>query len=52
VKLAINTDAHSQEGLRDIGLGVSTARRGWVRAGDVINCMKTADLKRFLTRKR
>jgi DNA polymerase (family 10) len=52
VMLAIDTDAHSPEGLEDIGFGLSTARRGWVTAKNVINCMKGGELKKFLERKR
>ena len=52
VKLAINTDAHSVEGLKDIEFGISTARRGWVQAKDVINCTKVGELMKFLRKKK
>src|SRR5258706_7045424 len=38
VKLAVDTDAHSIDGFEEIEWGVGVARRGWVTAGDVINC--------------
>jgi DNA polymerase (family 10) len=52
VMLSINTDAHSPEGLSDIDYGLSTARRGWVTAKHVINCLGLASLKEFLSGKR
>ena len=42
VKLSINPDAHSTDGLEDIRYGVAVARRAWLEANDVIN---TKDLK-------
>ena len=38
-KLIINTDAHSIMDLRNIKLGVATARRGWAKKEDIINTM-------------
>ncbi|HEX2973837.1 MAG TPA: DNA polymerase/3'-5' exonuclease PolX [Tepidisphaeraceae bacterium] len=52
VMLSIDTDAHSTQGLSDIDLGLSTARRGWVTAKNVLNCLKLPDLRKFLARKR
>jgi DNA polymerase (family 10) len=37
IRLAINTDAHSQDDLGLLHFGVATARRGWAEAHDVIN---------------
>ncbi|MBL7100598.1 MAG: DNA polymerase/3'-5' exonuclease PolX [Nanoarchaeota archaeon] len=45
VKFVVATDSHSTEQLRNIELGVATARRGWCEKKDVIN---TLPLKRFL----
>lgn len=50
--LAIDTDAHSTEGLDEIGFGLTVARRAWVTAGHVINCMTTHDLMSWIQRKR
>lgn len=44
-KLAINTDAHSEEHLKFIKLGIAVARRGWAEKKDIINAQP---LKRFL----
>jgi DNA polymerase (family 10) len=48
VKLAIDTDAHSYEGLEEMEWGIGVARRAWVTAGDVINCLAFEGLKKFL----
>jgi len=52
VKLSINTDAHSIEGFDEIRYGVNVARRAWVTAKDVINCMTVAQLEKFIALKR
>jgi DNA polymerase (family 10) len=52
VKLVINTDAHGTDQLRVIHFGVATARRGWVEAGDVINTLPLAALRKSLRRAR
>jgi DNA polymerase (family 10) len=48
VKLTIDTDAHSATDFDLLRYGISTARRGWVRATDVINTLPTADFLRWL----
>ena len=48
VKFAIGSDAHTKEGLRSMELGVATARRGWLAAGDVINTQAPKELRRML----
>ena len=50
--LAIDTDAHSTEGLDEIDLGLIVARRAWVTAKHVINCMTFEELGAFIRRKR
>ncbi len=37
VKISINPDAHSAEGLEDVAYGVGIARKGWLTAADVLN---------------
>jgi len=37
-KIAINTDAHNLEKMKDMVFGVQTARRGWQTIDDIINC--------------
>ena len=50
--LTINTDAHTTRGLDRLAGGLTTARRGWVAKGDVLNCMTLAQLRKFVARKR
>lgn len=48
VKLAINTDAHGEGDLGQLPYGVLTARRAGATKEDVINCMTSAGLKKWL----
>jgi DNA polymerase (family 10) len=48
IKLSINTDAHSAADLDLIHFGVSTARRGWLEAGDVVNTWSTSRVLEWL----
>lgn len=48
VLLSINTDAHSASDLELLNFGVATARRGWVKPGDVINTWGTERLLEWL----
>ena len=50
--LAIDTDAHSTEGLYEIHLGLTVARRAWVTAKRVINCWSYKELMGFIQGKR
>lgn len=50
LKVAISTDAHTTQGLKNMKFGVYQARRGWLTADDVINTRKVADLLRLLKR--
>ena len=47
-RFAIETDAHSTDQLHLIGLGVATARRGWVEKKDVINTLSLKELEKRL----
>jgi DNA polymerase (family 10) len=47
-KLAINTDAHDREQLRNIQFGIATARRGWMRKNDIINTLPLEELAKTL----
>ncbi len=51
VMLSINTDSHSIDELPTIELGIGVARRAWVTKEHVINCLSTAQLRRFLKKK-
>ncbi len=48
IKLSINTDAHVEEDLDYMHFGVSTARRAWVEAEEVINTWSTTKLLKWL----
>jgi DNA polymerase (family 10) len=50
VRIAINTDAHAVEQLDYMGLGVTVARRAWLRTQDVLNTLPYAQLRRVLRR--
>lgn len=48
VKVAINSDAHHRNELKLMAYGVTTARRGWLEAGDVLNTLIPAELLKAL----
>ncbi len=48
IRLAINTDAHSQSDLELLHFGVATARRGWVEARHVLNTWEPGALVAWL----
>jgi DNA polymerase (family 10) len=50
VKLMIVTDAHWSGSLSLLRFGVATARRGWVEASDVLNCLPLGQLRERLRR--
>ncbi|MHB1392666.1 MAG: DNA polymerase/3'-5' exonuclease PolX [Clostridia bacterium] len=50
VKISINPDAHSIQGLRNMFYGVGIARKGWLEKHDVINTMDIAEMERFFRR--
>ncbi len=52
VKLIINTDAHDRQGLDLMRYGVATARRGWVKKSDVLNCQPLSTLRKWVKDKR
>ncbi len=47
IKLPINPDAHTTEGLKDIVYGVGIARKGWLEKKDVLNTMGAEELERY-----
>ena len=49
IKLSINTDAHSESDLDLMHFGVSTARRAWVEAKDVINTWSVSKVLKWLS---
>jgi DNA polymerase (family 10) len=48
IKLSIDTDAHSAEDMDLMHFGVSTARRAWVEAKEVINTWSVSKLLKWL----
>ncbi len=52
IKIPINPDAHSIDGLDDMRYGVGIARKGWLRASDVLNTMSTDALLKFFKKRR
>ena len=50
LKLAISTDAHSVNGLRNMRFGVGQARRGWLEPDDVLNTYPWSELQTLLAR--
>ncbi|MCM3215128.1 DNA polymerase/3'-5' exonuclease PolX [Niallia taxi] len=48
VHLVINTDAHHTKELAYMGIGVSTAKKGWIKRDTVINTWETDKLLDFL----
>lgn len=52
IKIPIDPDAHVISGLDDMRFGIGIARKGWLRAGDVLNTMTTGDLLDFFGSRR
>nr|WP_263325502.1 DNA polymerase/3'-5' exonuclease PolX [Neobacillus sp. Marseille-Q6967] len=48
VKIMINTDAHRVDTLAQMAIGVSAAKKGWIKKSSVLNALDTNDLLEFL----
>src|SRR5690606_14535547 len=48
VMLVVNTDAHSTDGLGQMAYGVTVARRAWLTARDILNCLPWPELQQRL----
>ncbi len=48
VPVAVNTDAHAEMEMEYVGYGVSTARRGWAEASDILNSWSVEELEEWL----
>jgi DNA polymerase (family 10) len=46
LRLAVNPDAHSVDGLDDVAWGVTVARRAGATRADLVNCMELSDFLR------
>ena len=51
-KIAMNPDAHDEEGLKDTYYGVGIGRKGWLEPGDILNAMDFGEMKAFLKRRK
>lgn len=52
MKIPINPDAHVIAGLGDMRYGIGCARKGWLRASDVLNAMPVEELLAFFRTQR
>ena len=50
VTIVINTDAHSIDMLEHMPVGVSSAKKGWIKKSSVLNAKDTDGLLTFLKR--
>ena len=48
VKLCINPDAHRTEGIAHIQYGLGIARKGWLEATDLLNCLTVEEMQHFM----
>ena len=48
VPVAINPDAHSTQGLKDVWYGTQIARKGWLEKDDVLNCRSGEEIENLL----
>jgi DNA polymerase (family 10) len=48
VKILINTDAHKMDTLKHMEIGVSAAKKGWIKKSTVLNALNKNDLLEFL----
>jgi DNA polymerase (family X) len=48
VKIVINTDAHKVDTLEHMEIGVTAARKGWIKESSVLNTLELSDLLDFL----
>lgn len=52
LKIPINPDAHAIDGLDVMHYGVGIARKGWLRASDVLNTLSATEVEAFFKRRR
>lgn len=52
LKTIVDTDAHHPDQLANLSYGIDNARRGWAEAGDVLNTLEWAQLRKHLKRNR
>jgi DNA polymerase (family 10) len=47
-KIAVNPDAHDEEGLKHTYFGVGMGRKGWLEPKDILNTMNLEERKDLL----
>jgi DNA polymerase (family 10) len=52
IKIPINPDAHSTDGIDVMRYGVGIARKGWLRASDVLNALSAQEVEAFFRDRR
>ena len=52
IKIPINPDAHAIDGIDVMRYGVNIARKGWLRAGDVLNTLNADEVGAFFKARR
>jgi DNA polymerase (family 10) len=52
IKIPIDPDAHAIAGIDDMRYGIGIARKGWLRAQDVLNTMETTEVQAFFRQRR
>lgn len=52
IKIPVNSDAHSLAGLNNLRYGIGIARKGWLRASDVLNTMEAEEIVQFFKARR
>ncbi len=52
IKIPINPDAHAADGIDVMRYGVYIARKGWLRASDVLNTMSAEEIEAFFRGRR
>lgn len=50
--VSIGPDAHSPQGLENAALGIATARKGWLEAGDILNSRSALQVLEFARARR
>jgi len=50
-RVAINPDAHHDEGLSDVRFGINVARKGWIEKHECLNCMGAGQIEDLLNNK-
>ncbi len=52
VKIAINPDAHSKQGVHDIRYGIQVARKGLLTKENCVNCLSTDEFEKLISSKK